>query len=103
MASSRKGAWTFTRQIEDVGVDPGFEIGGCPKCVRKCAKVFFQCHVHNQVWAPWNCDTIITIGINKHEVVENYNFEAVATAANIKAFLMQEQGDCSPLNTPFSN
>ena len=65
-------------------MDPGFEIGGCPK-------FFFQCHtyfqVHNQVWALWNCDTcIITIGINKHEVVENNNF--VATAANIKAFLM---------------
>ena len=58
-------------------MDPGFEIGGCPKCARKCAKVFFQCHthfqVHNQVWAPWNCDTII----NNHEVVENYNFEAL--------------------------
>ena len=42
-------------------VDPGFEIGGCTKCMRKRAKVFFQCHthfqVHNQVWAPWNCDT----------------------------------------------
>ena len=23
------------------GVDPGFEIGGCPKCTRKRAKVFF--------------------------------------------------------------
>ena len=39
---------------------------------------FFQCHthfqVHNQVSAPWNSDTIITVGINKHdEVVENYN------------------------------
>ena len=72
------------------GVDPGFEIGGCPKCARKHAKVFFfQCHthfqVHNQVWAPWNCDTIITIGINKHEVVENYNFEAFCGHCCIKA------------------
>ena len=52
------------------GVDPGFEIGGCPKCACRSARIFFQCHthfqVHNQVWAPWNCDTIITIGINKH-------------------------------------
>ena len=24
------------------GVDPGFEIGGCPKCARKHAKVFFS-------------------------------------------------------------
>ena len=32
-----------------------------------------------------NCDTIITIGINKHEVVENYNFEALCG----HCFLMQ--------------
>ena len=65
------------------GVDPGFEmvpfeLGGCTKV---CEKIFFQCYthfqVHNQVWAPWNCDTIITIGINMYEVVENYNFEAL--------------------------
>ena len=65
------------------GVDPGFEIvpfeiGGCTKCARKRANFFFQCYTHFQeVWAPWNCDTIITIGINMHEVVENYNFEAL--------------------------
>ena len=75
-------------------VDPEFEIGGCPKCACKSAKVFFfQCHthfqVHNQVWAPWNCDTIITIGINKHEVVQvkiTILRLFVATAVNIKAF-----------------
>ena len=74
-------------------------------CVSAQKCVFFQCHthfqVHNQVWAPWNCDTIITIiyiGINKHEVVEITILRLfVATAVNIKAFLMQEQGDCSPL------
>ena len=52
-------------------MDPGFEIGDAQNArVYKHAKVFFQCHthfqVHNQV--SWNCDTIITIGINKHEV-----------------------------------
>ena len=47
------------------------------KCAHKHAIKFsvptrFQ--VHNQVWAPWNCDAIITIGINKHEVVEKLQF-----------------------------
>ena len=67
----------FMLSLRMAGVDPEFEIGGCPKCARKRAKVFFQCHTHFQVHnQPWNCDTIITVGINKHEVVENYNFEA---------------------------
>ena len=64
--------------VWSAGVDPGFEIGECPKCARKRAKVFFNATLtFKSGWAPWNCDTIITIGINKHEVVENYNFEAL--------------------------
>ena len=60
------------------GVDLGFQIGGVHEI---CAKIF--CSVPYSLssprpgLAPWNCDTIITIGINKHEVVENYNFEAL--------------------------
>ena len=57
-------------------VDPGSEIGGAQNAHVSMRIFFFHFQIHNQMWAPWNCDTIITIGINKHEVVENYNFEA---------------------------
>ena len=62
------------------------------------ARISAQKFFFSATLKSWNCDTIITIGINKHEVVENYNFEALCGHCfNIKAFLMQEQGDCSPL------
>ena len=89
------------------GVDPGFELVGCPKW----REIFFSAtythfQVHNQVWAPWNCDIIITIGIKKHEVVENYNFEALCGHCMLLTLLMQEQGDCYFKHknlAPFSN
>ena len=43
------------------GVDPGFEIGGCPKCARK-HEFFFQCHTHLS---------------SQLEVVANYYYEAL--------------------------
>ena len=74
------------------GVDPNGGGGGCMKCACKHVSATLAFKSTNQVWAHCNCDTIIKIGINKHEVVENYNFEALS-----EAFLMQEQGVCSPL------
>ena len=75
------------------GVDPAFEMGGAQNACISTRKFFFQCHthfqVHNEVWAPWNCDTIITVGINKLKIT--ILRLCVATAVNIKAFLMQEQ------------
>ena len=52
-------------------LDP--EIGGYLKCARKRAK--FSATLTFQ--PGLGTYTIITIGINKHEVVENYNFEAL--------------------------
>ena len=52
------------------GVDPGFEIGGVHKSAHES---FFS--VPHSLSSPQpglgTLDTIITIGINKHEVVEN--------------------------------
>ena len=55
-------------------VDPGFEIGGAPKaCVsaRKFFKLSSPQPGLGTLDITWNCDTIITIRINK------FNFEAI--------------------------
>ena len=56
------------------GVDPGFEIGGCQN-TRVSAQIFFQCHKSTTMFG--HLRIVITNDINKHEVVENYNFEAL--------------------------
>ena len=57
------------------GVDPGFQIGGCPKCTR--ANFFFSATLTFKSTTRFGDLGIVTIGINKHEVVEVYNFEAL--------------------------
>ena len=79
------------------GLDPGFEIGGAQNA-RVSARKFFQYHTHFQVH---NHLGIVTLSSQlaptsmrwlKITILRLF----VATAVNIKAFLMQEQGDCSP-------
>ena len=81
------------------GVDPGFEIGGCPKCARKRANFF---SVPHSLSSPQPC--LGTLELSSQLASTSRRWLKiiilrlfVATAVNIKAFLMQEQGDCSPL------
>ena len=63
------------------GVDPGFEIGGDQNARVSTRKFFFSASLTfkstTRFGHLWNCDTIITIGINKYELFDNYNFEAL--------------------------
>ena len=59
----------------EAGMDPGFEKGGAQNA--RVSAIFFPVpHSLSSPQPPWNY-TITTIGIDEHEVVENYNFEAL--------------------------
>ena len=67
------------------------------------AKKKFRCHtrfqVHNQIWTPWTWHGIVTLSSQLQFASTAWKYTVFLW--NNKAFLMQEQGDCSPL--PFKH
>ena len=75
-------------------MDPGFGIGGAQNACVSAQKFFFSARFGHLGTVTLSSQLAATsMRWLKITILRLF----VATAANIKAFLMQEQGDCSPL------
>ena len=90
-------------QFLGITVDPGFEIGGAQNA-RLSTRKFFSVP-HSLLSSQPGLDTLESSKSMRWLKITILRL-FVATAVNIKAFLMQEQGDCSFKHknlAPFSN